>query len=80
MKKLLSFFQEGTDESFGRLASGVVIAAGVLIAFYEVIVYTCDMSHEVHTGLILELIGTGMLGKVSSKWLEGKNSKEKELP
>ena len=72
MKRLLSFFQVGTKDSFGRLASGVLIGAGILIAIAEVTYSFFVNDFVIHTALILELILIGKGGKVASKWLEGK--------
>ena len=71
--KLLAFFQVGTPESFGRLASGVLVAAGVLIALMEVVYSFWVNDFPIHTGLILELVLIGKGGKVASKYLESKN-------
>lgn len=70
--KIKEYFQEGTKMSFTRLASGAVIATGLLIALVEVIAYLFDHSIEVHSGLVGELVFGGLGAKVVQKSYETK--------
>lgn len=73
---LRNYFKEGTAESFARLSSGVLIGVGCLIAIAEVTYCFFVNTYQIHTGLILELITIGMLGKASGKYFETKNGKD----
>ena len=72
---LKNYFKEGTAESFARLSAGVLISVGCIIAIAEVVYCFFVNSYQIHTGLILELITIGMLGKASGKYFETKKGK-----
>lgn len=68
----IGFFKEKPNVwSFTRLASGVVIAIGCLIALLEINYYFYAVMHEktyeIHTMLIDGLILAGFGGKVTQK-------------
>jgi hypothetical protein len=68
----IGFFQEKPNVwSFTRLASGVIIALGCIIALLEVNYYFYSIMHdktyEIHTMLIDGLILAGIGGKITQK-------------
>ena len=68
-KEKVGFFEESSNtKSYTRLASGVLIGAGVLIALLEVnFCMWINSTYEIHVLLIDSLITAGVTGKVVQK-------------
>jgi uncharacterized membrane protein len=68
-KKKIGFFEEtANSKSYTRLASAVLIGAGVLIALLEVnYCMWINTKYEIHVLLIDSLITAGVTGKVVQK-------------